>query len=728
MNTILKEFFRSGNDINPYVIPAELQVLIERWAEAIARGQIGFLPRSTGDRLLWYAFAPTARQRRELLDTLDGWIGPTFSDLDIRRGELSPNDPFDQSLARLDVRPIRFEVLPRAKPESSHSRDYVRNSLIVLGRMIENRPPSEFGAPRATVEVLDDLAHAIASQDRRLAMECLDELSVTADMDFTNLAFLRLRTFAGVGDWNALLADEDLMHVVRMRRPLGITRAIQHAVYASYLGDHVGSGNASDLRKAAEMHLGQYVSLATDIPASNGSEAIVEFLLAEISGEPSETLDQLVDQACSIEPKLGTLLAHVKAAVEPVKSESEFTEKGARPDSLLPLQQAAMRFLDGEYVAAAKITLQCPPSLQAARLLLQAARSANDLSIAEQVSGYIETNSLRSAIVRADENLQRDLAWLDDRAKPAEPTDWLAWFDSLSDNSAINHSVSAEARDGWQLLDYSVISRVLNGASDEVLGRLGEWGGQFMAAHRDVILASNGVDLVERVLAGLALSAKRSRGVQAQTLALLDDLTAATVGGSWPDDALIWCGEIATNNAAAISASWCVDLLQLGTSLVGAGTVAKQDFFFAVVNSVRQFKSALSLTDLEALGVVAEELNLELPSDFATVIDEDADPGAEYRHLRGQKVVLYSLTESAITRAAQVLRRLVPDLEVDTTTEHDGSPRLAAQAAGADVFVVVVASAKHAATNFIKDRRGHKPTILINSRGSSAILDALRAA
>jgi len=40
-------------------------------------------------------------------------------------------------------------------------------------------------------------------------------------------------------------------------------------------------------------------------------------------------------------------------------------------------------------------------------------------------------------------------------------------------------------------------------------------------------------------------------------------------------------------------------------------------------------------------------------------------------------------------------------------------------------FVVVTASAKHAATDFIKAARAPKPQVQVNSRGTSAILRAL---
>jgi hypothetical protein len=122
--------------------------------------------------------------------------------------------------------------------------------------------------------------------------------------------------------------------------------------------------------------------------------------------------------------------------------------------------------------------------------------------------------------------------------------------------------------------------------------------------------------------------------------------------------------------------------------------------------------------------LVAEELATSLPDDFE-IEASTADPTASYRHLEGSVVVLYSLTESAITRAAQVLRRLIPGIDVRTTSDHDGSQQLAALSSNADVFVMVAASAKHAATNFIKDHRGGRPIIQVNSRGSSAILREL---
>jgi hypothetical protein len=81
--------------------------------------------------------------------------------------------------------------------------------------------------------------------------------------------------------------------------------------------------------------------------------------------------------------------------------------------------------------------------------------------------------------------------------------------------------------------------------------------------------------------------------------------------------------------------------------------------------------------------------------------------------------------ESAARRAAETLRRLVPTIRVETTADHSGNDRLADLSRGADVFVLVTAAAKHAATDFIEDHR-HGPTVLVNSKGASAILRGLQ--
>ncbi len=741
----LDDFFGDGNTIQPTTVPIELQAVIETWQAEIAQNRIGFLPRLVNGRLYWYGFAPSPRERRELLDLLDGWIGPTYSDLGRTRGDLDLHDPFDADLRQLPTPPLRFEVLPRVAPGSTHARQEVRDALQMMSRLIKSRPSSEFDAPRTTVEVLDDLGHAISALDRRVALACLRELEATADLDQTNLAFLRLRMYAGLHDWAAIMADQDLPHILAMRRPLGVTRVIQRAVYATHCEAADVDGRDVDLVASVADLPNSFQALATGAVTRRRSDVVLEFLLALHSANPTPTLTRLLGEAERIEAGLADRLHLLMPSdvgrvrdVEVVEISSPQTridetapavdpDESPATDPESSLQLAIRQVRDGELHEAFATGRALPPSPDVASLLLFCARELESEEVVAEVTGYLDTHGLRDVLAAGDIQQREALAWLDEFGRPEKTLGWLGWFERLSeDANQLGPDVDPEVSARWEPLERTQASQLLFGCSETALGRFGERGGQFMAAHRNLFVEDGAGELIERVLACLAIGAKNSAGARVQTLALLDHLAEGSPTTAIVSSALEWAGEIVSINISAVATTWAVDVLQTATSGPSAvAMAAKHQLFYGITGLIRPFKSALDLTDLEALKIIAEELGVDVPDDLLLGTVDDVDPAAPYRYLEDQTVVLYSLTESATTRAAQVLRRMVPGLDVKTSAEHDGSPKLAAQSANADIFVMVAASAKHAATDFIKANRAPKSLIQVNSRGTSAILRAL---
>ncbi|OIJ62868.1 hypothetical protein WN71_037085 [Streptomyces mangrovisoli] len=603
----------------------------------------------------------------------------------------------------------------------------------MLSRLLNGRPPSEFDAPRTTVEVLDDLGHAIAARDRAVALACLRELEATADLDQSNLAFLRLRLFAGLEDWKAVLGDRDLDHVLAMRRPLSVTQVIQQAVYARWFARHDAAGEEDELLAAVAELPAAFRPLFSGTPTTSRAQAVVEFLIAVDANADEGTLSRLLDEAGTIEPGLpahlrNVLHLHREQTLQPTalpEPPVPLEQSGVPSES--PLERATGMMARGELQAAIDLVLTLEPGLHAAYLLLTCARDLQSPQQAALALEYISTHHLRGLIDGAGARLRDDLSWLEQFTQDGPHLDWRTWLDALDgDQGGAALATGPEVTDTWTSLSSGALTVWLQDASDEVLGKLGEIGGQFMAAHRDIFTEDGAAELSERVLAGLALSGKNSAGVRVQTQALLDYLLSANPASAVFASALEWIELIVSANISAVTTTWAIDILQTATATSAAATSpAAAAFFYKITNTVRPFKTALDPTDLEAIKLVAGELGLRAPEDLLAESVQDADPGAPYRHLQGSKVVLYSLTESATTRAAQVLRILVPKIDVETSAEHDGSSKLAAQAANADVFVVVTASAKHAATDFITAKRGTRPVVLVNSRGSSAILREL---
>lgn len=715
MNT--DDFFGADNLIKPAKVPPEHEASIENWLSAIRGRQIGFLPRATSQGLYWYAFAPTMREQKELLTLLDAWIGPTFSDLPRSRGRLYPWDPFDAPLAGEMVPPLRFEVLPRG---SGQSRDEVRNALLVLSRLVWRRPTSEFDSPRATVDVLDDLGHAIGAQDRRIALACLRELEATADLDQTNLAFLRLRVYAGLEDWSAIFTDQDLEHVLQLRRPLGISRLLQQAVYERFLAVADLSGNPDALRDAAQQIPLPFRELTTGAVPTARPAVVVEFLLALFAQATSATLDRIVDAASALTPALGGSLRALLPVSEPIPDHESKPTLPPAPDAELRAHIDA-----GEFAAAIQMALAQHANVARAKLLLFCIRELEEPELAAKVAEHVSKSGLRQALNDSGAVTRSDLAWLDKFLIPQRTLGWLGWFKALKAGSDTLAGVDLNSAADWDVLDHFTAANLLGALDDEALARLGEQGGSFMAAHRSLFTETDGAELCERVLAGLALSSKNSAGVRVQTVALLEYLADGVPLATTLTLALEWTDLIVEGCLSAVTANWAVDVLQAATSTpLALASDAKSRLFYRTLEQLRPIRSALDLTSLEGLRIIAEEMATELPDDFE-VQNPETDPASPYLHLANSTVVLYSLTESAITRSAQILRRLVPGIDVRTNSEHDGSKQLASLSASADVFVMVTASAKHAATDFIKESRGGRPLIQINSRGSSAILREL---
>lgn len=71
------------------------------------------------------------------------------------------------------------------------------------------------------------------------------------------------------------------------------------------------------------------------------------------------------------------------------------------------------------------------------------------------------------------------------------------------------------------------------------------------------------------------------------------------------------------------------------------------------------------------------------------------------------------------------LEQAVPGITVDCNADHVGTARLRALAENADLFILTSLSAKHAATNFIRDHRSTLPLLYAQGRRFSSLLRSI---
>src|SRR5262249_30591450 len=92
----------------------------------------------------------------------------------------------------------------------------------------------------------------------------------------------------------------------------------------------------------------------------------------------------------------------------------------------------------------------------------------------------------------------------------------------------------------------------------------------------------------------------------------------------------------------------------------------------------------------------------------------ETDPLAK---LAGKTIAIYTLNERAGQVVEALLRDCVDRVTVHVNNDHAGTPRLKQLAQNADIFVMTLGSAKHAATDFITAHRpADKPALRTGKR------------
>jgi hypothetical protein len=119
---------------------------------------------------------------------------------------------------------------------------------------------------------------------------------------------------------------------------------------------------------------------------------------------------------------------------------------------------------------------------------------------------------------------------------------------------------------------------------------------------------------------------------------------------------------------------------------------------------------------------LSEELQTGLDWPDAVVTSEAA---VELHALPRRTVLLYSLDEGALARAARVLERLVPTCVIQLSHDLVGGNKLRQRARNADLIVLATRCATHAATGFIRANASRDTAIAeADGSGSASLLRA----
>ena len=223
------------------------------------------------------------------------------------------------------------------------------------------------------------------------------------------------------------------------------------------------------------------------------------------------------------------------------------------------------------------------------------------------------------------------------------------------------------------------------------------------------------------ILVRMALGARRGETTLRSAAGLLEGALRCGLAPAEYRDALDAAEGICIEGLSRTSAYGALEIVEIVRSFAPADADRLQAFSLNVVSVLAALANRLTEGQRLALGALATEAGVELGLTEAAAAPE-ALAGSS---LAGKILGIYTLTEGAGRQAEAMLRTAIPSLVVELNHDYGGSAALAAMVARADLVVVAWASAKHAATEFIKARRGGRPLVYAAGKGATSIVRAV---
>jgi len=735
------EFFGPGNRLKWDAIGAgsltpDAQKRLAPFIEQLqGRPDVLVLPCVRDDgRVQWYVLCESPRAGRIARDELRGFLGATYSNFEGRPTTLNPNDPVEAAvLRRCGADAFRVDV-PDPK-----MFDVARERLQLYVRLRKERPNRYAQRVRPVGRILRDFEYALSTQQESFAAECIEELRITGGLSAANLLFLEIRRLAAGNRWDAILATPELDSLLSIVRPRRVTEALIRAVYTARLQQFEKDGRAEE---AVEYFRSDIQDRFRDLYKTraniSGYEIDASFLLVaavSTSGRP-EIVEATLSKYPPNSPEF-SFLSKIAALIAP----------GLLPAQSTLLGDARAAFAEADVDRAYGLANQLPISFDRCALLLRCAQDMGSLAAAKvalaSLEGLPAEDRLRlsrhAGLSRIHDSLVEVMA-RGLTAPPAFeiPSTWQMWLNRLAKIDPWKGAVSfaeTAARE-WSVEDFLRDHGAIGETAELLLADRPEWG---QTALRDALpfflefCMSAGVDArLKSIYESLFLLMALDSQVTLPMVGSLARVAAARfqLGVSNSEYVEILhqlAGAIQAVDSPAV-ADISLDALESVINAACPDAHERQQFAFRVVALFQRWHSRLDAAQFAVLRNICRDLGTLDALQAQGLETTPVGAISEWAPLSGKRIALYSLQESSLRRAVQVVTELCPGARVDTFHDHvGGSSALRKASAAADLFVIATGAAKHAATTFIEARRPKGAiTLYARGQGSTSLLQALR--
>lgn len=736
VEAFLERFFSSPNRLGRDAKPE-----LPNWIARIIRPEPlpAVLPcwRETGD-VVWYGIAFDDRQFRALGESLTAFVGPTYTNFRGKIAQLDLSDPID-----------------RAVHEFTQGRAYrfigsdPKQIWICLERMrkvTEQTGLRERATPAPVGRILRDFHMAIRAGVESDAAITLSFLGDQYLLDGLNLLFLRVELLAAFGHWRELLDLQETPDLLRLRKPVAVTEALLRAIYHCHLSTFENPTNIEGVVAAFSANvLPAFGSLFANRSGMRSAEAAKCFMLQAVAQSPvAQTYrDELLsgwDLSDDDVKYLHQLLAFVKTTEEPHVDDA--------------VAGATVAIQAGDYDHALALLRALPVSLVQVRLLCECAYELDTIdsraAATSAVDGLSEVDRNEFLSRRVNQRLWQGIH--DIGTSPEQdavdttdllPTDWGSWVDYLETHQGRRgaREIAHRGATEWsvsELLNHhdgtvTLAEKLRNLRSQSAESALRDSLPHLLAFFQRDDRWPNPIfrDVYRVLFERIYLSSEGSRSDWIVIAELLDCMLSIGLSAAADYEEVVQCvADLCHQFLAPATIDNAIDLFGVSVTHPCQHADARLRLLHTLLESLQRFSRHIREDQRALLVLLASDIQsgadvlAYLPRPEASA-QSLPDP---LHALHSMSITIYSLTENASRQVQQILEATYPGVKVSLSSELGGTPRLKQQARQSDLFVMVTASAKHAATEFIVANRPKElPLLRPNGKGAASIIASLHA-
>jgi hypothetical protein len=674
------------------------------------------IPRARDADVIMYLVADSGQSWRRLQPLAIAFTGVTLSDFDGRTVDLDAHDPFEGVLIRNG---ITHACRVRAGNAETGTRGLVA-SLLRMRRGVDSAPLFSEGIPTTTGQLLGEFRLSLAVRDRQAAEAVINTMRTEMRLDALNLFFLQVQLDAALDDWVILRSRDFFDSLCLARRPPRVTAALAEAFYhTSIEALDREEAPASDVLVAFQQEvMGKCGDVFAVRPPAPSAPVAKMFLLATLA---------------SPTPDFGLIeKLKVDAAAWESNDQRSFNRWLALRPASAPHAHAAPADPEAQLRALAG---KDRPSIRDAQTALLAASIVQTLDayrIAIDVGGGLsETDRdvlLKAPGVRAMWDELRAHA-IHDRV-PGGWRDFIRLAPEMSFGALRTWAEKGvtEYPIGRELVDPQAVGELVadlqrsfadaEEVTNQLLPYVVEWirgddrwpNAEYRVLYEelvDLLLLGNSRSPAVIKAVGQVLAAILAVGMEPATYRrTIRDLSA------WLQTAM-----------GLATADSVIDVIELVATAASPDVEERRAFWLAAAGDLSRLWSRLSVGQQSVVLDVATLL--DVPESPVFSVSQPIEPPATRadRPGRGFLLAIYTLMEGAGLRVKRALERAYPGLRVELSSSHVADARLNDLAGRADLFVVCWASAKHAATLAIRNRRGpDQATLFPRGVGSTSVV------